>query len=87
MHLRRQRASAPASIDGTAVSSALNVLRSARSEVVIASPYFVPGARGLALMQEAIDHDVRVVVMTNSLAATDEPLVHFGYCALPRARC
>ena len=30
-------------------------------------------------MQEAIDHDVRVVVMTNSLAATDEPLVHFGY--------
>jgi len=69
----------PSTIDGTAVCSTLNVMRSARSEVVIASPYFVPGSRGLAMMQEAIDHNVRVVVMTNSLAATDEPLVHFGY--------
>ena len=69
----------PASIDGTAMGSTLSVMRSARSEVVIASPYFVPGQRGMALMQEAIDHNVRVVVMTNSLAATDEPLVHFGY--------
>jgi putative cardiolipin synthase len=69
----------PSSIDGTAMRSTLSVMRSARSEVVIASPYFVPGQHGLALMQEAIDHNVRVVVMTNSLAATDEPLVHFGY--------
>ncbi len=67
------------SIDATAMGSTLKVLRSARSEVVIASPYFVPGSKGLALMQEAVDHDVRVVVLTNSLAATDEPLVHFGY--------
>ena len=36
------------------------------------------------MIQQAIDHDVNVVVMTNSLAATDEPLVHFGYARYRR---
>ena len=36
-----------ASIDGTAMGSTLNVMRSARFEVVDASPYFVPGSPGL----------------------------------------
>ena len=74
----------PSTIDGTAMGSTLHVMRSARSEVVIASPYFVPGSPGLAFLQQAIDNDVRVVVMTNSLAATDEPLVHFGYARYRR---
>ena len=67
---------APAS---TAMDSTLLTLRSARSEVMVVSPYFIPGERGLALMQSAIDHGVNVSVMTNSLAATDEPLAYWAY--------
>lgn len=51
----------------------------ARKEVVISSPYFVPGAKGLALLRELRDRGVNVTVLTNSLGATDEPVVHIGY--------
>ncbi|HEU5294680.1 MAG TPA: phospholipase D family protein [Burkholderiaceae bacterium] len=63
----------------TAMDSAISTLRSAQSEVLIVSPYFVPGENGLRLMQAAIDKGIHVSVMTNSLAATDEPLAHGGY--------
>ncbi|HSW07471.1 phospholipase D-like domain-containing protein [Aquabacterium sp.] len=62
-----------------AMDSLLSLMRSARSEVVITSPYFVPGARGIALLQQAADHGIQVRLVTNSIAATDEPLVHWGY--------
>lgn len=51
----------------------------ARSEVVISSPYFVPGAKGMALLRQLRARGVKVSVMTNSLGATDEPVVHVGY--------
>jgi putative cardiolipin synthase len=57
----------------------LELLASARDSVLVASPYFVPGADGLATLREARAKDVRFTVITNSLATTDEPLVHFGY--------
>jgi cardiolipin synthase C len=63
----------------TAMENTLQLMRAARSEVAIASPYFVPGERGLALMREALENGVRISVMTNSLASTDEPLAHWGY--------
>jgi len=65
--------------DGAVMQAHLELIRSAQSEVLIASPYFVPGARGVAAMQQAVDRQVRLSVMTNSLATTDEPLVHYGY--------
>ena len=51
----------------------------ARSSVVISSPYFVPGARGMALLRQLRERGVKITVMTNSLGATDEPVVHIGY--------
>jgi len=51
----------------------------AQSEVVISSPYFVPGPKGLSELEELTKRSVKVSVLTNSLAATDEPLVHSGY--------
>ena len=54
-------------------------LRKARQEVVISSPYLVPGESGMALIDELHARGVRVTAMTNSLGATDEPLVHLGY--------
>ncbi|MDQ6685021.1 MAG: phospholipase D family protein, partial [Pseudomonadota bacterium] len=51
----------------------------AKSELVLTSPYMIPGDMGLKSFQNLQHDKVKVVVMTNSLAATDEPLVHNGY--------
>ena len=51
----------------------------ARSELVVTSPYLIPGERGLASFANLRRNDVKVTVITNSLAATDEPLAHNGY--------
>jgi cardiolipin synthase C len=51
----------------------------ARREVIIVSPYFVPGAHGMELLRQLRERGVKVSVLTNSLAATDEPVVHIGY--------
>jgi len=55
------------------------LMRAAQQEVIIISPYFVPGEKGVALMRELVGHGVRIRVLTNSLASTDSPLVHNGY--------
>jgi putative cardiolipin synthase len=72
-------------LDGTVMSGKLDLVRAAKSEVLLVSPYFIPGSTGLAAMREAITHSVRLTVMTNSIATTDEPLVHFGYARYRRA--
>ena len=64
---------------GTAMFDAVTLMRHARSEVVMASPYFIPGERGVELMRDAVAHGVRMSVLTNAADATDEPLVHFAY--------
>ena len=55
------------------------LMRSAEHEVIIISPYFVPGPDGVALMRELTARGVRIRILTNSLASTDSPLVHNGY--------
>jgi putative cardiolipin synthase len=71
--------------DGAVMNGKLALLQSARSEVLVASPYFVPGGRTMDVLRQATASQVRVSVMTNSLATTDEPLVHFGYARHRRA--
>jgi putative cardiolipin synthase len=51
----------------------------AKSDLVLTSPYMIPGDMGIASIRSLKDEHVKVTVMTNSLAATDEPLVHNGY--------
>ena len=55
------------------------ILKSAQKEVIVISPYFVPGQRGMALVETLRRQGVKVRVLTNSLAATDAPAVHIGY--------
>jgi putative cardiolipin synthase len=43
------------------------------------SPYFVPGPAGTEALSALAKRGVRVRVLTNSLAATDEKSVHAGY--------
>ncbi len=56
-------------------------IRGAKEEVVASSPYFVPGPVSLEMLSELRAKGVKVTVMTNSLASTDEPIVHIGYAA------
>ena len=51
----------------------------AKSELVITSPYMIPGNDGVTSFENLQKNKVKVTVVTNSLAATDEPLVHNGY--------
>ena len=58
---------------------ALMKIWTAEREVTITSPYLIPGAIGIAAFEALRQRRVQVTVLTNSLAATDEPLVHTGY--------
>jgi putative cardiolipin synthase len=53
--------------------------RAVRSDMLVVSPYFVPGKDGVAFFGEQRRSGVSVRVLTNSLAATDVWLVHAGY--------
>lgn len=55
------------------------LIHSARQELILVSPYFVPGERGLAMFKGLRARGVKVRVLTNSLATTDAPAVHIGY--------
>lgn len=62
-----------------------DVLRLAKREARIISPYFVPGRAGLKLLLELVHRGVRVSVVTNALASTDVVAVHGGYMRYRRA--
>ncbi|WP_207539350.1 phospholipase D family protein [Sabulicella rubraurantiaca] len=57
----------------------LALLRGAREEVLLISPYFVPGEEGALVLEGLAQQGVRISVITNSLAATDVVAVHGGY--------
>ena len=58
---------------------ALMKIWTAEREVTITSPYLIPGPLGIAAFEALGRKQVKVTVLTNSLAATDEPAVHTGY--------
>jgi putative cardiolipin synthase len=62
-----------------------DALRTAKREVRLISPYFVPGRAGVALLRELLDRGVAISLVTNSLAATDVVAVHGGYMRYRRA--
>jgi putative cardiolipin synthase len=58
----------------------IEMMRRARRDVVITSPYLIPGEAGIETFKHSIErHGVKYTLVTNSLAATDEPVVHTGY--------
>lgn len=50
-----------------------------QSELVLITPYLVPGRAGLRAIRRFTQAGVRVRVLTNSFAATDVGIVHAGY--------
>lgn len=54
-------------------------LEGVKKELIIISPYFVPGKPGTAFLIQLAQRGVRVRILTNSLASNDVGLVHSGY--------
>jgi putative cardiolipin synthase len=52
---------------------------SPQRELLLVSPYFVPGTSGAGMLAELARRGIRVCVLTNSLAATDVPATYAGY--------
>lgn len=57
----------------------------ARKEILLVSPYFVPGKMGMDWLGNLRARGVKVRVLTNSLAASDVPIVHAGYARYRKA--
>jgi putative cardiolipin synthase len=55
------------------------LVASARSEVLISSPYFIPDEDFRNLLREIVARGVRVVVVTNSLETNNHVIAHTGY--------
>jgi cardiolipin synthase C len=56
-----------------------NAMGSAKDEVFVVSPYFVPGEIGMRVTQRNAARGVRLRLLTNSFASSDEPSVYSGY--------
>ncbi len=48
-------------------------------ELILISPYFIPGNQGVEFLGALVKRGVRVRILTNSLAANDVSIVHSGY--------
>jgi len=55
------------------------VVAGTQSELILVTPYLVPGEREMAQIHELRSRGVQVRVLTNSLASTDMPIAHAGY--------
>jgi putative cardiolipin synthase len=63
----------------TVIDGLLGLMQQAQRDVLIISPYFVPGARMMAVYEQLRKRGVRLRVLTNSLASNDAPAAHAGY--------
>lgn len=61
------------------LDSMVDEVGAATREVLLISPYFVPGIGGTAALRSLASQGANVEVLTNSLSATDVAIVHSGY--------
>jgi len=63
----------------TVVEGLLQLIGQARNDLLIISPYFVPGPDMKQAFAAARSRGVRIRVLTNSLSSNDAPVAHVGY--------
>ena len=63
----------------TAVDGLLGLMSQAKSDLLIVSPYFVPGPLMMQQFAEIRQRGIRIRVLTNSLASNDAVAAHAGY--------
>ncbi len=66
------------------VTALAGVIDEAESEVVVITPYFVPGKNGVEFWRSVTGRGVRVVIVTNSLATNNHVPVHGAYARYRR---
>jgi len=54
-------------------------LNGVEKELIVITPYFVPGKDGVAFFRDLQQRGVRVRILTNSLSSNDVAIVHSGY--------
>jgi len=69
----------------TVVDGLVTLIQNAQADLLIVSPYFVPGAEMMNAFTGLRQRGVRVRVVTNSLASNDAPLAHVGYARYRKA--
>jgi putative cardiolipin synthase len=57
----------------------VEALQSAKNELIVVSPYFVPRKAGIQFFSDLQARGVSVTIVTNSLAANNQVTVHGGY--------
>jgi putative cardiolipin synthase len=55
------------------------VLNDSTQEIIIITPYLIPGKSGIEFFRRLRDKGVRIVVLTNSLASNNHAAVHSAY--------
>jgi putative cardiolipin synthase len=63
----------------TVIDGLLGLMAQARADLLIVSPYFVPGQQMMDTFAGLRGRGVRIRVLTNSLASNDAPAAHAGY--------
>jgi phosphatidylserine/phosphatidylglycerophosphate/cardiolipin synthase-like enzyme len=63
----------------TVIDGLLSLMQQTQRDILIVSPYFVPGDKMLGVYEQLRKRGVRVRVLTNSLASNDAPAAHAGY--------
>lgn len=58
-----------------------DVANQVQSELIVVSPYLVPGVAGMTFLEGLRERNVTVRILTNSLASSDMPVVHSAYQA------
>lgn len=61
------------------VDGLVQLLGYAKKDLLIVSPYFVPGESMRQAFKDAVQRGVRVRILTNSLSSNDAPIAHIGY--------
>jgi putative cardiolipin synthase len=69
----------------TTVDGLLQLMSQAKNNLLIVSPYFVPGERMMRQFADLRQRGIRVRVLTNSLASNDAPAAHVGYARYRKA--
>ena len=55
------------------------ILEAAQSELLMVTPYFVPGQAGMRLFRKMRGRNLTIKIITNSFLSTDAPLAQIGY--------
>ncbi len=69
----------------TAVDGLLSLMSQAKTDLLVVSPYFVPGPQMMKQFADIRQRGVRVRVLTNSLASNDAVAAHAGYARYRKA--